>query len=170
VGGLGRWSAAFLSDPSDIIECMFESAPAVLERLCAAARAENRAAGERLAVIGELDVLRLRRFGERETWCTDTQEAITAEVAAALGITQGLADSYLEYSRAMRLRLPRVGAVLLAGDIDYRTFQTIVYRTDLIADPDVLTAVDASLAAKVARWRGVTQGRISGYVDGACRS
>jgi hypothetical protein len=144
---------------------MFESAPDVVARLRAAARAENRAAGERLAVIGELDVLWLRRFGERETWCTDTQEAITAEIAAALTITHGLATSYLEYSRAMRLRLPRVGAVLVAGEIDYRTFQTIVYRTDLIADPDVLAAVDASLGAKVARWRGATQGRIGGYVD-----
>jgi Domain of unknown function (DUF222) len=144
---------------------MFDTAPTLIARLCAAARTENRAAGERLAVIGELDVLWLRRFGERETWCTDTQEAITAEIAAALTITQGLATSYLEYSRAMRLRLPRVGGVLLAGDIDYRTFQTIVYRTDLITDPDVLAAVDASLAAKVACWRGVTQGRIGGYVD-----
>ena len=114
---------------------MFESAPDVTARLRAAARAENRAAGERLAVIGELDVSWLRRFGERETWCTDTQEAITAEIAAALTITRGLATSYLEYSRAMRLRLPRVGDVLLAGDVDYRTFQTIVYRTDLITDP-----------------------------------
>jgi hypothetical protein len=144
---------------------MFESMPSVLKRLCAAARAENRAAGERLAVIGELDVLWLRHFGERETWCTDTQEAITAEIAAALTITHGLATSYLEYSRAMRLRLPRVGAVLVAGEIDYRTFQTIVYRTDLITDTDVLAAVDASLGAKVARWRGATQGRIGGYVD-----
>ena len=50
----------------------------------------------------------------------------------------------------MRLRLPRVGEVLVAGDIDYRTFQTIVYRTDLITDPDVLAAVDATLAVKVA--------------------
>ena len=65
--------------------------------------------------IGELDVLWLRQVGERETWCTDTQEAITAEVAAALGITQGLAASYLEYSRAMRLRLPSVGELLRAG-------------------------------------------------------
>jgi Domain of unknown function (DUF222) len=144
---------------------MFESSPAVLDRLCAASRAENRAAGDRLAVIGELDVLWLRHFGERETWCTDTQEAITAEIAAALGITHGLATSYLEYSRAMRLRLPRVGEVLLAGDIDYRSFQTIVYRTDLITDPDVLATVDESLAVKVARWRGITQGRLGGYVD-----
>ncbi|HEY6856889.1 MAG TPA: DUF222 domain-containing protein, partial [Mycobacterium sp.] len=59
---------------------------ALVQRLGTAARAENRAAGERLAVIGELDLLRLRQVGERETWCTDTQEAVTAEVAAALGI------------------------------------------------------------------------------------
>jgi Domain of unknown function (DUF222) len=40
----------------------------------------------------------------------------------------------------MRERLPNVGAVFAAGDIDYRTFTTIVYRTDLITDPDVLGA------------------------------
>jgi Domain of unknown function (DUF222) len=65
----------------------------------------------------------------------------------------------------MRLRLPRVGELLRAGDIDYRTFQTIVYRTDLITDSDVLAAIDAELAVKVARWPGITQGRLGGYVD-----
>lgn len=116
------------------------AAAVLVERMGAAARAENRAAGERLAVIGELDLFRLRQVGERETWCTDTQEAVTAEVAAALGITQALAASYLYYSRAVRTRLPRVGALLHAGDIEYRMFQTIVYRTDLITDPDVMAA------------------------------
>ncbi len=38
--------------------------------------------------------------------------------------------------------------VFKAGDIDFRTFQTIVYRTDLITDRDVLAAVDAQLAAE----------------------
>jgi hypothetical protein len=141
---------------------MFDSTMQVLR---AAARAENRAAGQRLAVIGELDLLWLRHFGERETWGTDTHDAITDEIAAALSITRGMADSYLDYARAMRLRLPRVGALLVAGDIDYRTFQTIVYRTDLIADPNVLAAVDAALAVKVTRWPGVTQGRLGSYVD-----
>jgi uncharacterized protein DUF222 len=145
-----------------MIERMFES---TMRRLQEAARAENRAAGQRLAVIGELDVLWLRRFGERETWGTDTHDAITAEIVAALGITRGLADSYLDYARAMRLRLPRVGALLVAGDIDYRAFQTIVFRTDLITDPQVLDAVDAELALKVARWTGITQGRLGGHVD-----
>jgi hypothetical protein len=144
---------------------MFEEAASVVQRLGAAARAENQAAGQRLAVIGELDVLWLRRFGERETWCTDTQEAITAEVAAALGITQGLAASYLDYARTMRLRLPRVGALLQAGDIDYRMFQTIVYRTELITDAEVMAAVDAELGAKVSRWPAMTQGRLAAQVD-----
>jgi Domain of unknown function (DUF222) len=154
-----------LSEGRDTIERMFEHASSAMDRLRAAVRNENRAAGQRLAVIGELDVLWLRQFGERDMWCTDTREAITAEVAAALGITHGLATSYLEYSRAMRLRLPRVGELLQAGDIDYRTFQTVVYRTDLITDADVLAAVDVELAMKVARWPGITQGRLGSYVD-----
>ncbi len=141
---------------------MFDS---TMDQLREAARAENRAAGRRLAVIGKFDLLWLRHFGEQETWGTDTHDAITAELAAALGITPGLADSYLDYARAMRLRLPQVGALLVAGDIDYRTFQTIVYRTDLITDPDVLATIDAELGLKVARWTGITQGRLSGYVD-----
>ncbi len=164
---LDRYGALdILSEPDGIIECMFDESSAVLmERIAAAARAENQAAGQRLAVIGELDVMRLREVGERETWCTDTQEAVTAEVAAALTTTQALAASYLYYSRAMRLRLPRVGALLRAGYIDYRMFQTIVYRTDLITDPDVMAAVDAQLAAKAARWPGMTQGRLAAQVD-----
>src|SRR4051794_22966244 len=91
------------------LEAMFErryptatpQSAALADQLRATGRAENSAAGRRLAVIGELDVVWLRRFGERETWCTDTQDAITAEIAAALEITHGLAASYLEYSRAM---------------------------------------------------------------------
>jgi Domain of unknown function (DUF222) len=156
-----------MSDAISIIECMFEYAgvAVLVERIGAAVRAENRAAGERLAAIGELDLLRLRQVGERETWCTDTQEAVSAEIAAALGISQGLATSYLYYSRCLRTRLPEVGALLQSGDIDYRTFQTIVYRTDLITDPDVMAAVDAEVAAKTPRWPAMTQGGLGAQVD-----
>lgn len=148
---------------------MFEdrgkSAATVVGRICAASRAENRSAGERLAAIGELDVLRLRECGERESWTTDTWDAISAEIAAALHVSQALASSYLNYSRAMRNRLPRIGAALIAGDISYSTFQTIVYRTDLITDPEVMAAVDAKLAMKVRRWPSMTRGRLGAAVD-----
>nr|WP_244904170.1 HNH endonuclease signature motif containing protein [Mycobacterium triplex] len=127
--------------------------------------AENRAAGARLAAIGELDVLRLRQWGERESWATDTWDAIAAEIAAAVHIGQGLASSYLNYARAMRMRLPRIGAVLLAGEISYATFQTIVYRTELITDPEVMAAVDAQLAVKVRQWPSMTRARLGAAVD-----
>ncbi|MBV9350732.1 MAG: HNH endonuclease [Mycobacterium sp.] len=146
--------------------CASPSTAALLvERICAASRSENQAAGQRLVAIGELDVLRLREVGERETWSTDTQEAVTAEVAAALRVSQALAASYFYYSRAMRMRLPRVGALLVAGDISYSVFQTIVYRTDLITDPDVMAAVDAQLAVKARRWPSMTRGRLAAQVD-----
>jgi uncharacterized protein DUF222 len=141
------------------------AATELVDRICAASRAENRAAGERLVAIGELDLLRLRESGDCESYATDTWEAVTAEVAAALRISQALASSYLGYCRTIRNRLPRVGAALVAGDISYSMFQTIVYRTDLIIDPDVMAAVDAELAVKARRWPSMTRGRLAGHVD-----
>src|SRR5690242_3998938 len=97
----------------------------LVDRICAASRAENRAAGARLVAIGELDLLRLHESGDCESFATGTWEAVSAEVAAALRISQGLASSYLGYSRALRTRLPLVGAALVAGDISYWMFQTV---------------------------------------------
>jgi hypothetical protein len=138
---------------------------ALVDRICAQARVENRAAAAQLAAIGELFGYRLSRCAETEDWAIDTMEAVAAEIAAALRISQGLAASRVRYARAMRERLPLVGAVFAAGDIDYRAFQTIVFRTDLITDPAVLAAVDATVAATVGRWPSLTQGRLSGRVD-----
>src|ERR1700739_2240447 len=135
------------------------------ERICSAARAENRAAAAQLVAIGELFVYRLSRCSETEDWAIDTMEAVAAEVGAALRISQGLAASRVRYARAMRERLPKVAELFTAGDIDYRMFQTIVYRTDLITDPDVLAAVDAEVAVKMQRWSSVSRGPLSGQVD-----
>jgi uncharacterized protein DUF222 len=108
---------------------------------------------------------RLARCSDTETWAIDTEEAVTAELAAELRISHRLAGSQLRYARAMRERLPKVAEVFKAGDIDYRMFQTIVYRTDLISDREVLAAVDAQLALKVARWPSMTRGRLAGQID-----
>ncbi|MGV0041382.1 HNH endonuclease signature motif containing protein [Mycobacterium colombiense] len=137
----------------------------LLKRIGAAARAENRAAAAQLVAIGELFSYRLSRCSETEEWAVDTEAAVSAEVAAELRIGQGLAGSRVRYARAMRERLPEVGEVFAAGDIDYRMFQTIVFRTDLITDSDVLSAVDATLAAKVTRWPSLSQGRLAAQVD-----
>ncbi|OBB93487.1 HNH endonuclease signature motif containing protein [Mycobacterium sp. 852002-40037_SCH5390672] len=153
----------------ELVERHYPSVTAIsvglLDRIGAAARAENRAAAAQLVAIGELFVYRLSRCSETEEWAVDTQAAVAAEVAAELRIGQGLAASRVRYARAMRERLPKVGAVFAAGDIDYRMFQTIAFHTDLITDPDVLGAVDAELAANVTRWPSLSQGRLAAQVD-----
>ncbi|MEB4212399.1 HNH endonuclease signature motif containing protein, partial [Mycobacterium sp. 94-17] len=126
---------------------------------------ENRAAAEQLRGIGELFSYRLSRCAETEEWAIDTEAAVAAEVGAQLRISQGLAASKVRYARAMRERLPKVGAVFAAGDIDYALFQTIVYRTDLITDAEVVAVVDAQLAVTVARWPSMTRGRLAARVD-----
>ncbi len=137
----------------------------LIERIAAATRFENRAAAAQLVAIGELFAYRLSRCSETEDWAIDTMAAVAAEVGAALRISQGLAAGRVHYARAMRERLPKVGAAFEAGDIDFRLFATIVYRTDLIIDPDVLAAVDAALAVNVVRWPSLTRHRLAGAVD-----
>jgi hypothetical protein len=82
-----------------------------------------------------------------------------------LRISQGLASSKLRYARALRERLPKVGAVFCAGDIDFRAFATIVYRTDNIVDPARVARVDALVAANVGRWPSLTKRRLCAQVD-----
>ena len=137
----------------------------MIDRMCAAGRAESRAAAARLDAVGELFELRRAQRGEQAEWAVDTWAAVGAEVAAAFRISQAMAGSYLRYALAMRERLPRVAEVFRAGDLDLRLFQTLVYRTDLITDPEVLAAVDAELALQVPRWPSMTRGRLAGQVD-----
>ncbi|MCV7445137.1 HNH endonuclease [Mycobacterium paraense] len=137
----------------------------MLERIGAESRAENRAAAAQLVAIHELFRYRLSRCSETEDWAIDTMEAVAAEIAAALRISQGLAASRLHYARALRERLPGVGEVFRAGDIDFRMFATLVFRTDLIVDDAVLAGVDATLAANVARWPSMSRGRLAAQVD-----
>ncbi len=138
---------------------------ALLGRVQDAARVESRAAAERLVAIGELFVLRCRDSGEREDWAADTWDAVAAQVAAALRTSVSMGSSYLRYAMAMRDRLPEVGKVFQAGDIDYRAFQTVVFRTDLITDADALAKVDAQLAVLLSRCPSITRGRLAAAVD-----
>jgi Domain of unknown function (DUF222) len=189
--GINRPS--LLSDRSDIIEYMFEQATcaasspgligrfdelferryptrtressALLDRIGASWRAQNRAAAAALVAVGELFGYRLARCADTEDWAVDTEAAVSAEVAAALCMSQALAASQLRYARAMRERLPKLAEVFKAGDIDQRTFATIVYRTDLITERDVLATVDGQLALTVVRWPSMTRGRLAGQID-----
>jgi hypothetical protein len=136
----------------------------LVEEIATLSRLENRAVAAQLVAIGELFGYRLSRCSEDEDWALDTMAAVAVEVGAALRISQGAAETKLTYARAMRERLPKVGELFRAGDIDYRAFQTIVFHTDLITDAQVLAAVDAELRVKVPLWPSLSKGRLGAKV------
>nr|WP_225933641.1 HNH endonuclease signature motif containing protein [Mycolicibacterium pallens] len=146
-------------EPSDTAESR-----ALLTSICASARAENQTAARRLAAVAELFELRRHERGEREDWAVDTWAAVGAEIAAALRISAAKAGSYMNYGLAMK-QLPAVAAVFIAGDIDVQMFQTVVYRTALIADDGVLAEVDRRLAQRAQRWPSMTRGRLASEID-----
>ena len=157
-----------------MIECMFETyyasrptaeSAALLDRIREAGRSEAQAAARRLVVVGELFMVRLRDSGEHADWAMDTWDAVATQVAAVLNCSIGMGSSYLRYAVALRERLPQVGKVFQAGEIDYRAFQTIVFRTDLITDAEVLARVDTVLAARLSRHPSLTRGRLAAEVD-----
>lgn len=137
----------------------------LLERVRDASRAEAQAAAERLVAVADLHEERANRFADRDEWAVDVWEAVAAEVAATLRTSIGMGYSYLRYAMAMRLRLPKLGLVFEAGDIDYRLFQACVFRTHLIEDADVLDEVDAQLAARAPRWPSMTRRKLSASID-----
>jgi hypothetical protein len=143
---------------------MFGSAD-LLAQIGDAARAEAQAAATRLLAIGELFRLRLAQHGERAEWAADTSDLVAAEIAAALGTSVAMGHSNLRYARAMHERLPSVAAVFRAGNIDFRLFRTIVFRTDLIVDLEALAAVDAQLAIKAPRWPSMTSWKLATEID-----
>ncbi|MEZ0343179.1 DUF222 domain-containing protein, partial [Mycobacterium sp. pV006] len=69
-------------------------------------RAENIAAYRKLAVLAELFDRRtqLPSARDRENWFLDPDRAVAAELAAALGVTQGLALAQTDRAVALRDR------------------------------------------------------------------
>ena len=65
-----------------------EGSRALIDRMCAAGRAESRAAAARLDAIGELFELHRGQRGEAADWAVDTWAAVGAEVAAAFRISK----------------------------------------------------------------------------------
>ncbi|WAJ46305.1 HNH endonuclease signature motif containing protein [Mycobacterium sp. Aquia_216] len=143
---------------------MFD-APSLLRQIGDAARAEAQAAAARLLAIGDLFRLRLAQHGDRAPWAADTCDAVAAEIAVTLGTSVAMGHSNLRYARAMHERLPEVAAIFRAGDIDFRLFRTIVFRTDLIVDAEALAAVDAQLAIKAPRWPSMTSWKLATEID-----
>jgi hypothetical protein len=118
------------------------------------ARAENAACARKQAVMAE--VFR-RRTGldsaqDRDSWWVDPDAAVAAELAAAQGVSQGLALAQTHRGVALADRLPKIAALFAAGLISDLLVRAIVWRTALILDPHAMAQVDAALAEQVTAW------------------
>lgn len=152
---------------------MFDQLVAVADRVRGAgavrawARVENAACARRLAAYAAVLQRHLCADGsaEREHWCQDNWNAAAAEIAAAQGVSVGVASHQLVIARALRVRLPRVAQVFAAGTISYRMVEAIVARTRLIKDPEAMAAVDAEIGARVEQWTALSVPKIETAID-----
>lgn len=147
---------------------MFDSTDAaLLAEMSAAQRAERMATARRILAAGRLCQLRTVEMDEidRAQWCIDNWEALAAEVGAELGVSRGRASSHMNYGIELLERLPRLGAVFAAGDVDFRIIVAAVFRTGLITDPAPLAQIDAVLARRVRHWNALSEKRLVALLD-----
>ncbi|MGE2738064.1 DUF222 domain-containing protein, partial [Mycolicibacterium vaccae] len=152
---------------SGVTDLRAVSAAALVDTARDCSRAENMAAARKLAVMAELFDRRtaLSTAAERENWWVDPDAAVAAELAAALGVTQGLALAQTHRGVALRDRLPRVEALFAQGLVSDLLVRAIVYRTGLITDAAVMAEVDAALARQVGFWGALSQVKVEQAID-----
>jgi hypothetical protein len=130
-------------------------------------RSENAACARKLAVMAELF---RRRTGcetaeERDGWWVDPERAVAAELAAAQGISQGLALAQTHRGVALMDRLPKVAELFAAGEISDLLVRAIAYRTALITDPELMAQLDAAVAAEVTKWGPLSVAKTEQAID-----
>jgi len=140
---------------------------ALLSEMSAAQRTERAANARRVLAAGRFCRARMAQVAddERTQWCIDNWESVAAEIGAELGISRGRASAQMNYGVELLDRLPRLGAVFAAGDVDFRIVAAAVFRTGLITDSDVLERIDAEVARRAGRWNALSRRRIAELID-----
>jgi hypothetical protein len=122
---------------------------------------ESWAVAAKLGVIRELlrrralpgAVVRRLPSGLPDAW----DEGVAHEVAAELGISLPAADKLIGLAWTLEARLPRIGAALEAGVIDYVKARAIAEETSVLDDAHVAAAEELIVAAGLV---GKTPGQI----------
>jgi Domain of unknown function (DUF222) len=132
-----------------------------------AMRMESAATARKFAAVAQLYQRRLAEQDvvDREQWCIDGWEQVAAEVAAAQGISRGRAAGQLRYGLALAERLPKLGALFAAGDVDFRVISAVVFRTELMTDDVAVSRLDGWLARNASRWSRRSYNKIVEIVD-----
>jgi uncharacterized protein DUF222 len=135
---------------------------------------ESALMAHRCAVIAALLALRTAEAEEADPdpgWSMITGFArTTAEVSAAMNMSPRGAQHLVGQAEALDTRLPKVAALLAAGETDWRTVQLVIARTELVSDDDRMAQLDASLAARIGNWQCWSRRRIINAVDAAVRA
>ena len=129
------------------------------------ARATAAADARQLAGIAEL--VRRRCVDEHPDWACDDWDACAAELSCALTVGHGRASRQMDLAVTLRDRLPKVGALFMAGELPIRTVQTIARRAALVTDDDALAALDSEVADHAVRWGPLSQYKLEQAVDAA---
>ena len=111
-------------------------------------RAESSACARKVAAMAVLFETAHAAEGsaERDLWCTDTWDNVSAHLGATLRITTGAASNQLLIAVALHERFPLVAAVFADGLITYSLVRTVVQRGALVVDPSALRELDRLLA------------------------
>jgi hypothetical protein len=129
-------------------------------------RAERSASAKKLIAAGRLCQLRIAEYDQnREAWCVDDWEALASEIGAELGISRGRASSHMRHGLTLLERLPKLAAVCLSGDVDFRVLAAIEYRTCLITDRDVLAKIDVELSREAPQWNAKSSEKVAELID-----
>jgi hypothetical protein len=139
------------------------------EQISATHRMESVLIARRLAAIAALldhhDGSCPSMHGQDPTTITG-YERTCAEVAALMNLAPATAGHQVHYAAALGGRLPKVGELLAAGRLDWRTVQLIITRTDLV-DEDLIGGLDEKLAARAGRWHSWSRRRVINAIDAA---
>ena len=144
----------------------------LLAEMTDALRMERVSVARRLLAAGRLCQVRMADVeqDERTQWCIDNWEAVAAEVAAELGISRARASSHMNYGMELVERLPKLGAAMAAGEVDFQVIAVVVFRTGLITDEQVLATIDTQLAAVAPGWNAFSRRRVAELVDWRVRA
>lgn len=126
---------------------------------------EAAACARRLAAIAEFVHRGAKGLADCELWSCDNWDALAAEVAAALGVSHGIASGQMHLGVALRDRLPKVAAVFAEGMLSARLVAAIVWRTDLIKDSAALELADKTLAEEAIRFGPLSVAKTEAAID-----
>src|ERR1700754_3484543 len=101
-------------------------------------RQESLLMAQRMSAVAELLALRTGEVYDEDPdpgyMIVTGFQRTTAEVTAAMNLSPTAASFVVSHADTLKERLPKVAAVLAAGETDWRTVQLISARTEFVSD------------------------------------